>query len=72
MTEENSEIIIYNTDGGKNYNGTYYALPMVLAVGFRVRSIRGNQFRKSEICLLFLFVTLICLLLLNNSGITLF
>ena len=31
---------------GKNYNVTYYALPMVLAVGFRVRSIRGTQFRK--------------------------
>lgn len=30
---------------GKNYNVTYYALPMVLAVGFRVRSIRGTQFR---------------------------
>ena len=31
---------------GKNYNVTYYALTMVLAVGFRVRSIRGTQFRK--------------------------
>ena len=31
---------------GKNYNVSYYALPMVLAVGFRVRSIRGTQFRK--------------------------
>ena len=31
---------------GKNYNVTYYALPMGLAVGFRVRSIRGTQFRK--------------------------
>ena len=31
---------------GKNYNVTYYALPMVLAVGFRVRSVRGTQFRK--------------------------
>lgn len=31
---------------GKNYSVTYYALPMVLAVGFRVRSIRGTQFRK--------------------------
>ena len=25
---------------GKNYNITYYALPMVIAVGFRVRSLR--------------------------------
>ena len=31
---------------GKNYNVTYYALPMVIAVGFRVRSPRGTQFRK--------------------------
>jgi hypothetical protein len=31
---------------GKNYSVMYYALPMVLAVGFRVRSIRGTQFRK--------------------------
>ncbi|AEE15856.1 virulence RhuM family protein [Treponema brennaborense] len=31
---------------GKNYSVTYYALPMVLAVGFRVRSVRGTQFRK--------------------------
>ena len=30
---------------GKNYIVTYYALPMVFAVGFRVRSIRGTQFR---------------------------
>lgn len=31
---------------GKNYNVTYYALSMVIAVGFRVRSIRGTQFRR--------------------------
>lgn len=31
---------------GKHYNVTYYALPMVLAVGFRVWSVRGTQFRK--------------------------
>ena len=31
---------------GKNYNVTYYALPLVIAVGFRVRSIRGTQFRR--------------------------
>ncbi len=31
---------------GKNYSVTYYALPMVLAVGFRVRSVRGVQFRQ--------------------------
>ena len=31
---------------GKNYSVTYYALPMVLAIGFKVRSVRGTQFRK--------------------------
>jgi hypothetical protein len=31
---------------GKDYNVRYYALPMILAVGFRVRSIRGTQFRQ--------------------------
>ena len=31
---------------GKNYNITYYALPMVITVVFRVRSIRGTQFRR--------------------------
>ena len=31
---------------GKKYKVTYYALEMILAVGFRVRSIRGTQFRQ--------------------------
>lgn len=31
---------------GKNYNVTYHALPVVIAVGFRVRSVRGTQFRR--------------------------
>ena len=46
--EENSVVKDYLTPAadGKNYNVTYYALPMVLAVGFRVRSVRGTQFRK--------------------------
>ena len=46
--EENSVVKDYLTTAsdGKNYNVTYYALPMVLAVGFRVRSVRGTQFRK--------------------------
>ena len=45
--DENSVVKDYLTTAqdGKNYNVTYYALPMVLAVGFRVRSIRGTQFR---------------------------
>ena len=33
---------------GKNYNVTYYTPPMVLAVGFRVRSIRGNRIKNAE------------------------
>ena len=51
IADVNSEIIIYNTDDGKNYNVTYYALLMVFAVGFRAQSIRITQFRKSVICL---------------------
>ncbi|MDO4697994.1 MAG: RhuM family protein [Pasteurellaceae bacterium] len=31
---------------GKNYNTQIYALPMILAVGYRVRSTRGTQFRQ--------------------------
>lgn len=31
---------------GKNYHVTFYALDMVLAIGFRVRSKRGTQFRR--------------------------
>ena len=46
--EEKSVVKDYLTTAadGKNYNVTYYALPMVIAVGFRVRSIRGTQFRR--------------------------
>lgn len=46
--EENSVVKDYLTTAadGKNYNVTYYALPMVIAVGFRVRSVRGIQFRR--------------------------
>lgn len=46
--EESSVVKDYLTTAadGKNYSVTYYALPMVLAVGFRVRSVRGTQFRK--------------------------
>ena len=45
---ENSVVRNFRTTAsdGKNYNITYYALPMVIAVGFRVRSPRGTQFRK--------------------------
>ena len=31
---------------GKKYNITFYSLEMILAIGFRVRSKRGTQFRK--------------------------
>jgi hypothetical protein len=31
---------------GKNYPITFYAIDMVLAIGFRVRSPRGTEFRK--------------------------
>lgn len=31
---------------GKSYNVTYYSLQMIIAVGFRVRGVRGTQFRQ--------------------------
>ena len=31
---------------GKSYNVQYYSLEMILAIGFRVHSIRGTQFRQ--------------------------
>jgi hypothetical protein len=31
---------------GKQYNVIYYSLDMILSIGFRVRSIRGTQFRQ--------------------------
>lgn len=31
---------------GKQYNITFYALDMILAIGFRIRSPRGTEFRK--------------------------
>ena len=34
---DSSNIIIYNTADGKDYSVRHYALPMILAVGFRVR-----------------------------------
>ncbi len=45
---ENSVIqyfLITATDG-KNYNVAFYSLEMILAIGFRVRSRRGTQFRQ--------------------------
>ncbi len=45
--EENSVVKYYFTTAsdGKEYNVTFYSLEMILAVGFRVRSKRGTQFR---------------------------
>ncbi len=31
---------------GKNYNVVFYSLEMIIAVGYRVRGIRGTQFRQ--------------------------
>lgn len=44
---ENSVIKNYliTAADGKNYNVTFYSLDMILAIGFRVRSKRGTQFR---------------------------
>lgn len=46
--EENSVIKNYLTTAsdGKNYEVTFYSLDMILAIGFRVRSKRGTQFRQ--------------------------
>jgi hypothetical protein len=46
--DKNSVIKDYLTTAadGKNYNVTFYALEMILAIGFRVRSNRGTQFRQ--------------------------
>lgn len=44
---QNSVIKEYLTTAtdGKEYNVTFYSLDMILAIGFRVRSKRGTQFR---------------------------
>ena len=43
--DENSVLKDYLTTAsdGKKYNVVFYSLPMILAIGFRVRSIRGTQ-----------------------------
>jgi len=45
---ENSVVKDYLTTAadGKNYNITFYSLDMILAIGFRVKSKRGTQFRQ--------------------------
>jgi hypothetical protein len=46
--DQNSVVKDYFTTAqdGKNYNVTFYSLEMILAIGFRVRSKRGTQFRQ--------------------------
>ncbi len=45
---ENSVVKQYLTTAadGKNYNVVFYSLEMILAVGLRVRGLRGTQFRQ--------------------------
>jgi hypothetical protein len=45
---ENSVVRFYRTTAsdGKNYQVPHFSLPMILAIGYRVRSARGNQFRQ--------------------------
>lgn len=45
---EDSVVRFYRTTAadGKNYQVKYFSLPLVLAVGYRVRSTRGTQFRQ--------------------------
>ena len=46
--QQNSVIKEYLTTAsdGKKYKVTFYSLEMIMAVGFRVRSVRGVQFRQ--------------------------
>ncbi len=45
---ENSVVRFYRTTAadGKPYDVKYYSLPLILAVGYRVRSTQGTQFRQ--------------------------
>lgn len=45
---ENSVVRLYRTTAtdGKPYNVKYYNLSLIIAVGYRVRSTRGTQFRR--------------------------
>jgi hypothetical protein len=45
---ENSVVRFYRTTAsdGKTYNVQYFSLPVILAIGYRVRSTRGTQFRQ--------------------------
>ncbi|KIS44407.1 virulence RhuM family protein [Kosakonia radicincitans YD4] len=45
---ENSVVRFYRTTAsdGKSYNAQYLNLPLILAIGYRIRSARGTQFRQ--------------------------
>jgi len=46
--DDNSVIkdFLITADDGKNYNTLHYNLDMIIAVGYRIKSLRGTQFRK--------------------------
>ena len=46
--DANSVIKNYLTTAadGKQYDTLYYSLQMIIAIGFRVRGVRGTQFRQ--------------------------
>lgn len=46
--DKNSVVKYYMTTAsdGKEYNVEYYSLQMIIAVGYRVRGVRGTQFRR--------------------------
>ena len=46
VANEQNKIIIYTSTDGKEYKVSFYALEMILAIGYRVRSKRGVQFRQ--------------------------
>lgn len=50
--DENSVVKNFFTTAadGKKYNVLYYSLEVILAVGFRVRGVRGTQFRQWANC----------------------
>ena len=48
--ELNEQAVVKNflttANDGKNYNVVFYSLEMIIAVGYRVRGVRGTQFRQ--------------------------
>ena len=48
LAEENSVVRNFRTTGadGKNYNTKHYNLDVIISVGYRVKSLRGTQFRQ--------------------------